>query len=211
MNPVVVAPSLLAADFSRLGEEARAVQTAGADWLHLDMMDGHFVPNLSFGPLVVEKLNVSLPLDVHLMVENPEAYLEPVCKLGAHSMCVHVEACLHLQRLLTAIRKEGMRAGVALNPSTSPEFLEYLKDDLDIVLVMTVNPGFGGQAFLSSMLPKIRRIRQLVAPEVRITVDGGVAADNARALVEAGADVLVAGSSVFGKDDYAAAIAALRA
>lgn len=211
MNRVLIAPSLLAADFSNLHHEVQAVHQAGADWLHLDMMDGHFVPNLSFGPLVVQKLaGGALPLDVHLMVTNPAEYLQPVKKLQAHSMVVHVEACVHLQRLLSAIRAEGMLAGVALNPSTSPEFLEYVKDDLDIVLVMTVNPGFGGQAFLSSMLPKIKRVRQLVGSQPRITVDGGVGENNAKALVEAGADVLVAGNSVFSQADYAAAIAALR-
>ncbi|MFN8609985.1 MAG: ribulose-phosphate 3-epimerase [Vulcanimicrobiota bacterium] len=210
-NPVLVAPSLLAADFTRLAEEVEAVHKAGADWLHIDMMDGHFVPNLSFGPLVVEKFGKGpLPLDVHLMVNNPNDYLEPLQKMQAHSMIVHVEACVHLQRQLQAIRQHGMRAGVALNPSTAPEFLEYVRDDLDIVLVMTVNPGFGGQAFLPSMLPKIRKIRDLVGPRPRITADGGVAADNAAALVAAGVDVLVAGSSVYGKADYGLAISALR-
>jgi ribulose-phosphate 3-epimerase len=211
MNPVLIAPSLLAADFSRIQQEVQDVQQAGADWLHLDMMDGHFVPNLSFGPLVVQKLaGGPLPLDVHLMVTRPEDYLLPVKKLQAHTMVVHVEACVHLQRLLAAIRAEGMQAGVALNPSTSPDFLEYLKDDLDLVLVMTVNPGFGGQAYLSSMLPKVQRVRELVGPRPRLTVDGGVGASNAQALIAAGADVLVAGNSVFAQADYARAIAALR-
>ncbi len=210
-NPLFVAPSLLAADFTRLAEEVEAVHKAGADWLHIDIMDGHFVPNLSFGPLVVDKFGKGpLPLDVHLMVTNPNDYLEPLQKMGAHSMIVHVEACIHLQRQLHAIRQHGMLAGVALNPSTPPEFLEYVKDDVDIVLVMTVNPGFGGQAFLGSMLPKIRRIREIVGARPRITADGGVAADNAGALVAAGVDVLVAGSSVYGKKDYAAAISGLR-
>lgn len=210
-HPLIVAPSLLAADFTRLSEEVEAVHQAGADWLHIDMMDGHFVPNLSFGPLVVEKFGKGpLPLDVHLMVTNPNDYLEPLQRMGAHSMIVHVEACVHLQRQLHAIRQHGMLAGVALNPSTSIEFLEYVKDDLDIVLVMTVNPGFGGQAFLSSMLPKIRRIREVVGSRPRITADGGVAAENAPLLVQAGVDVLVAGSSVFGKSDYQIAISALR-
>ncbi len=218
-NSLLVAPSLLAADFTRLAEEVQAVHQGGADWLHIDMMDGHFVPNLSFGPLVIDKFGKGLgpacglgplPLDVHLMVTNPNDYLEPLQKMGAHSMIVHVEACVHLQRQLHAIRQHGMLAGVALNPSTSPEFLEYLKDDVDIVLVMTVNPGFGGQAFLGSMLPKIRRIREIVGPRPRITADGGVAAGNAAVLVSAGVDVLVAGSSIFGKSDYTAAISALR-
>lgn len=208
----MVAPSLLAADFRQLGAEVEAVARAGADWLHLDLMDGHFVPNLSFGPMIGAALKDGpLPLDVHLMVTNPDEYLEPLRQFGALSMSVHVEACLHLQRTLSAIRQAGMLAGVALNPSTSPEFLEYVRDDLDLVLVMTVNPGFGGQKFLSSMLPKIRRVRELVGPRPRITVDGGIAAENAGQCREAGADVLVAGSSVFGAADYAAAIRSLRA
>ena len=211
MNPLVIAPSLLAADFTRLGAEVQAVHQAGADWLHLDMMDGHFVPNLSFGPLVVSGLvGGALPLDVHLMVENPQEYLDPVHRLGAVAMTVHVEACHHLQRMLTAIRSKGMLAGVALNPSTSPAFLEYLRGDVDLVLVMSVNPGYGGQAFLPNMMDKVRHIRQMLEPNVRISVDGGVGPANAAALVEAGADVLVAGSSVFGQPDYARAIQDLR-
>lgn len=211
MNPLLIAPSLLAADFTQLGQECQAVAQAGADWLHLDMMDGHFVPNLSFGPLVVKKLaGGPLPFDVHLMVQNPEDYLEDVSQLGAGSMTVHVEACIHLQRLLSAIRERGMLAGVALNPSTSPDFLAYLKEDVDQVLVMSVNPGFGGQAFLPSALAKVRRIREILGDRPRISVDGGVSASNAAALRQAGADVLVAGSSVFGKVDYAEAIQSLR-
>ena len=211
MNPLIIAPSLLAADISRLREEYDAVHSAGADWLHLDLMDGHFVPNLSFGPLVVEAFKGGpLPLDVHLMVENPSDYLEPLKRLGAHVMTVHVEACRHLQRQLAAIRGAGMLAGVALNPSTPPDFLRYLKDDVDLVLVMTVNPGFGGQAFLASMLEKVRDIRTLLGGRVRIEVDGGVAASNAAACFEAGADTFVAGSSVFASPNYVQAIAQLR-
>lgn len=211
MNSLLIAPSLLAADFTRLAEECKAVQQAGADWLHLDMMDGHFVPNLSFGPLVVKKLaECGLPLDVHLMVSNPEDYLDEVSNLGAVSMTVHVEACIHLQRLLSAIRDRGMLAGVALNPSTSPDFLAYLKDDVDQILVMSVNPGFGGQAFLPSAFTKVRRIRELLGDRPRLSVDGGVGFSNAAELREAGADVLVAGSSVFGQPDYAKAIQGLR-
>jgi ribulose-phosphate 3-epimerase len=209
VNSLILAPSLLAADFGRLDAEVEAVQAAGAHWLHLDMMDGHFVPNLSFGPLVVRSLVGKLPLDVHLMVSNPEIYLDWVADLGAVAMTVHLEAVTHLHRLLSAIRQRGMLAGVALNPSTSPEGLEYLASVLDMILVMTVNPGFGGQAFLPEMLTKVRRVREMLGPQVRISVDGGVGPSNARACREAGADVLVAGSSVFGKPDYAAALAAL--
>ena len=210
MNSLILAPSLLAADFGRLDAEVDAVRAAGADWLHLDMMDGHFVPNLSFGPLVVRSLLGKLPLDVHLMVSNPETYLDWLADMGAVSMTVHIEAVVHLHRLLSAIRERGMLAGVALNPSSSPEGLEYLRSQIDMVLVMTVNPGFGGQAFLPEMLPKVSRLREMLGPSVRISVDGGVGPSNARACREAGADVLVAGSSVFGKPDYTGALAALR-
>ena len=207
----MVAPSLLAADFRRLGEEVDSVHKAGADWLHLDLMDGHFVPNLSFGEGVVDGFKDGpLPLDVHLMVSNPENYLEGCIKLKALHMTVHVEACVHLQRMLHAIRKAGMGAGVALNPSTSPDFLRYLKDDIDIVLVMTVNPGFGGQSFLPAMLDKVRDIRKIVPPHVRIEVDGGVTPGTAPGCIEAGADSLVAVSAVFGTPDYAASIKAIR-
>lgn len=211
MNPLVIAPSLLAADFNRIGDEAQAVCKAGAQWLHIDVMDGHFVPNLSFGLPVVKGLAKGpLPLDIHLMVTNPENYLEGCAEVGAKCMTVHCEATFHLQRLLCAIRSKGMLAGVALNPATSPAFLEYLKDDVDLVLIMTVNPGFGGQAFLPAMLEKIRWVRATMPAQVRIEVDGGVGPSNSDLCRQAGADTLVAGSSVFGTQDYAQAIAALR-
>lgn len=211
MNPVLVAPSILSADFLRLGEEVEAITRAGADWIHLDMMDGHFVPNLSFGPPVVKGLaRQKLPLDVHLMVEHPEMYFDSLVEMKAHSVSVHVEACTHLERALTQIRSHGMLAGVALNPSTSPEFLTYLSEVVDLVLVMTVNPGFSGQKFLAPMLPKVRRVREILGPQVRITVDGGVDPHSAPRAREAGADVLVAASAIFGTSDYAEAIAALR-
>ena len=211
MNPLIVSPSLLAADYRRLGEEVEAVTRAGADWLHLDMMDGHFVPNLSFGPGVVDSLkNGPLPLDVHLMVTNPGDYLESCTRLKATCMTIHAEACIHLQRMLSAIRKAGMLAGVALNPSTDPGFLKYLREDLDLVLVMTVNPGFGGQTFLPGMLEKVADIRKIVPDRVRLQVDGGVTHATAPACKAAGADTLVAGSAIFGTADYAASIRALR-
>ena len=210
-NPLVVAPSILSADFLRLGQEVEAITRGGADWIHLDMMDGHFVPNLSFGPVVCRGLaSQSLPLDVHLMVERPEDYFEELRALKAHSVCVHVEACTHLERALAHVKSHGMLAGVALNPSTDPEFLPYLAQVVDVVLVMTVNPGFSGQKFLEPMLPKIRRVRELLGPRVRITVDGGVGPQTSRLAREAGADTLVAASAIFGQADYAEAIAALR-
>jgi len=211
VNPVLVAPSILSADFLKLGQEVEAITRGGADWIHLDMMDGHFVPNLSFGPPVVQGLQKqSLPLDVHLMVEHPEMYFESLVEMKAHSVSVHVEACTHLERALRQLRSHGMLAGVALNPSTSPEFLTYLKEAVDLVIVMTVNPGFSGQKFIAPMLPKVRRVREILGPKVRITVDGGVDPHSAPLARDAGADVLVAASAIFGKSDYGAAIQALR-
>ncbi len=196
----------------QMGKQVDLVAAAGADWLHVDVMDGHFVPNLTFGPAVLKGLKGGpLPLDVHLMVSNPEDYLDFCLELGAVSMTVHCEATVHLQRLLVQIRQAGLLAGVALNPATCPEFLRYVALDVDIVLVMTVNPGFGGQSFLPSQLDKVRRVREIVPPSVRVEVDGGIAAANAGICRSAGADTLVAGSSVFGSSDFAASISSLRA
>ena len=208
-----IAPSILSADFAALGEAIARVEAAGADLLHVDVMDGHFVPNLTIGPPVIESIRkrTRLPLDVHLMIEEPERWVETYIKSGADYVTVHVEASAHLARTLTLIREAGARSGVALNPSTPPEVLQYVLDDLDLVLVMSVNPGFGGQSFIPTAYEKIRRLRAMLADRpVLISVDGGVNAENAGALAQAGASVLVAGSSIFGAGDPGAAVSLLR-
>ncbi|HET6368208.1 MAG TPA: ribulose-phosphate 3-epimerase [Pseudomonadales bacterium] len=208
-----IAPSILSADFAALGEAIARVEAAGADLLHVDVMDGHFVPNLTIGPPVIESVRkrTRLPLDVHLMIEAPERWVETYVRAGADYVTVHAEACVHLERALAMIREAGARSGVALNPSTPPEVLQYVLDDLDLVLVMSVNPGFAGQTFIPATYEKIRRLRAMLADRpVLVSVDGGVKADNAAPLAQAGATVLVAGSAVFGAADPGAALVALR-
>ena len=217
-NPLLIAPSILSADFARLGEEVRAVSAAGADWIHVDVMDGHFVPNLTIGPMVVQALKpcTSLPVDVHLMVSPVDVWLPQFAAAGADILTVHPESGAHLHRSVQAIRALGKRAGVALNPATPPEAIDYVLGDIDMVLVMSVNPGFGGQAFIASQLDKISAVRRRIdaaGRNIRLQVDGGVNAETARAVVEAGADVLVAGSAVFagGAGAYGDNIRRLRA
>ena len=208
-----IAPSILSADFAALGDAIARVEAAGADQLHVDVMDGHFVPNLSIGPPVIESIRkrTRLPLDVHLMIEEPERWIETYARAGANLITVHVEACRHLGRALTLIREAGANAGVALNPSTPLGVLEYVLDDLDLVLVMSVNPGFGGQSFIPTTYPKVRQLKALLSPRtVEISVDGGVNAANASRLAEAGAGVLVAGSAIFGASDPGQAMTSLR-
>jgi ribulose-phosphate 3-epimerase len=214
-QPLVIAPSLLAADFTRLAEEVRAVEAAGADWLHLDVMDGHFVPNISFGPGLIKAVRplTKLPFDVHLMIAPVDDYVAAFVEAGADHIIVHAEAGPHLHRTLGLIRSHGRKAGVALNPATPAEHALAVLDMVDIVLVMTVNPGFGGQSFLESQLAKVRRVSQAIAAsgrDIRLEVDGGITAETAPSAIAAGADAMVAGTAVFSKPDYAAAIAALR-
>jgi ribulose-phosphate 3-epimerase len=216
-RPTIVAPSILASDFARLGEEARAVEAAGADWLHVDVMDGHFVPNITIGPDVVKALrpHVKIPFDVHLMIAPADPYLEAFRAAGADIISVHPEAGPHLNRTLKRIRELGAKAGVVFNPSTDPGVIEWMMDDVDLVLVMSVNPGFGGQSFMASQLKKVERLRQMIdasGRDILLEVDGGVTAETAPRCIAAGATALVAGSAVFrgGPERYAANIAALR-
>jgi len=212
---VKIAPSILSADFARLGDEIKDVELGGADYIHVDVMDGHFVPNITIGPLIVEAIRpvTKLPLDVHLMIENPDQYIEAFAKAGADYITVHVEASRHLHRTIQLIKSTGVKAGVVINPATPVESLKHIIEDLDMVLLMSVNPGFGGQKFIPSVLPKIRQVREMadaVNPNLEIEVDGGVNEETAKLCVEAGATVLVAGSAVFNKEDRAAAIAQLK-
>jgi ribulose-phosphate 3-epimerase len=211
----LIAPSILSADFTRLGEEVQAVAQAGADWIHADVMDGHFVPNITFGPMVVEAVRrvTDLPIDVHLMIENPDRYIAEFASAGADWISVQVETCPHLNRTVQFIRDRGAKAGVVLNPATSLDTVEWILDAVDYVLIMSVNPGFGGQSFIGNSLDKIRRLRQTIDQrglQVLIEVDGGVNSDTIYEVARAGADVFVAGSAIFGSNDYRTTIAELK-
>lgn len=215
-RPTLIAPSILSADFAHLADEVTAVERGGADLLHVDVMDGHFVPNLTVGPPIVESLKkvTKLPLDCHLMMTNADAFIDEFASAGADYLTVHVEACPHLHRTVQAIKERGVKAGVTLNPATSLHTIEEILPEVDLVLIMSVNPGFGGQKFITSCLQKIVTTRQMIdraGSRALLEVDGGVKVDNAAQILAAGADVLVAGSAIFTSRDYAATIAALRA
>lgn len=210
-----IAPSILSADFSRLGEEIKAVEAAGADWIHVDVMDGHFVPNITIGPMVVKAVRkvTSLPIDVHLMIENPDRFIQDFAKAGASLISVQVETCTHLHRTIHLIRECGCRPGAVLNPATPASALEWILDDLDFVLIMSVNPGFGGQKFIQSALQKTRDMRRWIQSKnlpTLIEIDGGVNETTILEISEAGADVFVAGSAIFGSQDYGKTISALK-
>ncbi|MEC0243532.1 ribulose-phosphate 3-epimerase [Paenibacillus dokdonensis] len=213
---IKIAPSILSADFAQLGQEISIVEAAGADWIHVDVMDGHFVPNITLGPPIVSaiKPHTSLPLDVHLMIDKPEQYIADFAKAGADMITVHAEACIHLHRVIHLIKEHGVQAGIAINPGTSAAVIQEVLEDIDMVLIMTVNPGFGGQAFIPRTVQKVRQVRQWLNEaslfDVHIEVDGGITSETAPLVVEAGADVLVAGSAVFGQKDREAAIQAIR-
>ncbi len=211
----LIAPSILSADFTKLGEEIRAVEEAGADWIHIDVMDGRFVPNITMGPMVVEAIKkvTSLPLDVHLMIDTPDRYVNDFAAAGATHISVHAEACVHLHRTVHMIKEAGVQAGVALNPGTDLHSLSWVMEDLDFVLIMTVNPGFGGQSFIPKSLEKIRRLKKILSEhgcEIPVQVDGGVNKTTVKSVSNAGADIFVAGSAVFGSPDYRKTISELK-
>lgn len=212
---VKIAPSILSADFSKLGEEIKDVERGGADYIHVDVMDGHFVPNITIGPLIVDAIRpvTKLPLDVHLMIEDPDSYIEAFANAGADYITVHAEVCRHLHRTVHFIKSFGVKAGVVLNPATPVNMIEHVIEDIDMVLLMSVNPGFGGQKFIPSVLPKIAAVKKLADAKglnIEIEVDGGVNEETAQLCIEAGANVLVAGSAIYNQKDRAAAIAALK-
>ena len=215
MRSLMIAPSILSADFTRLGDEIRAVEAAGADVIHVDVMDGHFVPNITIGPLVVRAVRAvtDLPVDVHLMITDPDRYLKDFIDAGADWVTVHVEACVHLHRTLACIKDLGRKAGAVLNPATSLTTLEYVLAEVDLVMLMSVNPGFGGQSFIPSAIEKIRRLRQMldaVNPGAGIEVDGGIGPTTIGAVAEAGANIFVAGSAIYGQAEYGPVIRDLR-
>jgi len=212
----MIAPSILSADGSRLGDEITAVEAAGVDWIHIDVMDGHFVPNITIGPGLIASIRKTtrLPFDVHLMIENPERYIDAFTQAGADWITIHVEATVHLHRTVALIREKGLKAGVSLNPATPLVRIEPILPDIDLLLIMTVNPGFGGQKFIEGSLPRIRQAKEMIraaAPEVLLEVDGGVTLKNIRSIADAGAEILVAGSAIFGSGNYAETIGAMKA
>lgn len=214
-HPMMIVPSILSANFTELGAEIKAVEAAGADLIHVDVMDGHFVPNITIGPLVVEAVRkiTTLPLDVHLMITNPDQHLESFAAAGADWITVHVESCTHLHRTICRIKELGKKAGAVLNPATPLSTLDYIIDEVDLVMLMSVNPGFGGQSFIPSTIAKIRQLKQMIDQRnlnVAIEIDGGVSPATIQGVAEAGANVFVAGSAVFGRNDYVKAISALR-
>lgn len=212
---IKIAPSILAADFSKLGEEVREVEKAGADWIHIDVMDGHFVPNITMGPIVVDALRplTKLPLDVHLMIEDPDRYIEDFAKAGADWITVHVEAATHLHRTIQLIRSFGVKPGVVLNPHTPIESIQHILEDVDMVLFMTVNPGFGGQKFIHSVIPKVEQLAKIVKDKglsIEIQIDGGINEETIVLCAKAGATVFVAGSAIYGKEDRTQALQSIK-